>query len=455
MFLEMVQTPGIAHLSYIVGDGGKACVIDPRRDCEIYITLAKKNNCRITAILETHRNEDLISGAPALAQLSGATVYHGPHADGSVVYAETIVEGATLEFGNLSIEVLETPGHTKDSVSYLLFDTLFGESAVGIFTGDTLFIGDVGRTDFYPDQARQVAGLMFDSLKKIVDRAPDAILYPAHGAGSVCGDNMADRNFSTIAHERANNPMLNISDREAFIDRKVAEEHVLPPYFSHMEKLNLVGDTQRPRPLLVNRYAWSEVTDEAYKIVDVRHEEAYLGAHYPGSYAMPSALISSYAGWLFSPQDKIMLVAEDHHSATQAAVHFSRIGLDGVVGYIEADLMISAVNQTGFAQCPAVGLNEVRQRWEKSDKWNLLDVRKLSERRQSYIEGSIHIFLGDLLEQAASLDKRQAYITLCASGKRATVAASILRVLGFEQVEVFIGSMGAWEAASLPVQTEE
>lgn len=152
-----------------------------------------------------------------------------------------------------------------------------------------------------------------------------------------------------------------------------------------------------------------------------------------------------------------MLVAEDHRSAAQAAMHFSRIGMDGIVGYIEADLMISAVNQTGFAQCPAIGLNEVRQRWqqrEKSDHWTLLDVRKLSERRQSHIEGSIHIFLGDLLEQAASLDKRQAYTTLCASGKRATVAASILRVLGFEQVDVFMGSMGAWEAASLPVQTE-
>ena len=149
-----------------------------------------------------------------------------------------------------------------------------------------------------------------------------------------------------------------------------------------------------------------------------------------------------------------MLIAEDHDRAAQAAVHFSRIGLDGVVGYIEADLMLSAVNQTGFAQCPAVGLNDVRQRWEKSDKWTLLDVRKLSERRQSHIEGSVHIFLGNLLEQATALDKRQAYTTLCASGKRATVAASILRVLGFEQVEVFMGSMGAWEAASLPVQTE-
>lgn len=453
MFLQAVKTPGLAHLSYIAGDGGKACVIDPRRDCEIYIELAKQNNCTITAILETHRNEDLVSGAPALAKLTGATVYHGPHADGTVEYADTIVEGKTLEFGNLTIEALETPGHTKDSVSYLLFDRNFGQSAVGIFTGDTLFIGDVGRTDFYPDQAREVAGMMFDSLQKIVDRAPDAIVYPAHGSGSVCGDNMADRDFSTVAHERTNNPMLAISDRDTFIDEKVAEEHVLPPYFSHMEKLNLVGGSSTQQPLALTRYQWPEVKDQAVKIVDVRNEEAYLGAHYPGSYALPSALLSAYAGWLFKPQDEIVLVAHDHRSAAEAAVHFSRIGMDAVAGYIEADLMVSAVGQNGFAQCPVVGVDEVRQRTEKGEEdWILLDVRKDDERRQGHIEGSIHIFLGDLLEQAASLDKSRAYTTLCASGKRATVAASILRVLGFEHVDVFMGSMGAWEAASLPVQ---
>lgn len=456
MFLQAVKTPGLAHLSYIAGDGGKACVVDPRRDCELYIDIARQNNCTITAILETHRNEDLVSGAPALAKLTGATVYHGPHADGTVKYADLIVEGEMLEFGNLAIEVLETPGHTKDSVSYLLFDRNFGQSAVGIFTGDTLFIGDVGRTDFYPDQAREVAGMMFDSLRKIVEKAPDAIVYPAHGSGSVCGDNMADRDFSTVAHEMANNPMLNINDRETFIDRKVAEDHVLPPYFSHMEQLNLTGGARPQQPLAVTRYQWPEIKDQEVKIVDVRREEAYLGAHYPGSYALPTALLSAYAGWLFKPQDEIVLVAQDHRSAEEAAVHFSRIGMDGVAGYIEADLMVSAVGRNGFAQCPVVGVDEVRQRTEKDEEgWTLLDVRKSSERRQRYIEDSIHIFLGDLLEQATSLDKNRAYTTMCASGKRATVAASILRVLGFKHVDVFMGSMGAWQAADLPVQTPE
>lgn len=452
MFIEKIKTPGLAHLSYVVGDKGKACVIDPRRDCDIYIEVAKRNNCRIASILETHRNEDLVSGAPILAEMTGAAVHHGSHSDAPVEYASTVVEGDAIECGSFVIEVIETPGHTKDSVSYLLIDQNLNQSAVGIFSGDTLFIGDVGRTDFYPEQAREVAGLLFDSLNKIIHRAPNAILYPAHGAGSVCGDNMADRDFSTVAHEVANNPMLQIRDRESFIEHKVAEDHVVPPYFSRMEYLNSVGGHSSRPPHTIARYEWGEAKkQEGVKIVDVRSEEAFIGAHYPTSYALPLALISGYAGWLFTPEDRMMLVAESHQNAEEAARHFQRIGFDNIEGYVEADLMVSAVKRTGFSKCPGVDVSGVKERLETEANWTLLDVRKPSERRQGYIDGSRHIFLGDLIDQAVSLDKGAAYTTMCASGKRATVAASILRLLGFERVDVFIGSMGAWRAASLPV----
>lgn len=228
MLIEKIKTPGLSHLSYLVGAGGKAAVIDPRRDCEIYIEKARKEGLRITHIFETHRNEDFVSGAPILAELTGAPVFHGPHADGEVRYAKITSEGDHA-IGQLEIRVLETPGHTFDHLAYAIFDSEYVESAVGVFTGDALFVGDVGRTDFYPDRKREVAGLLYDSLRKICSLGDQAIIYPAHGAGSVCGSGMADREFSTVGHERRNNPMLQIMNRDAFIDRKVSENHYQPP----------------------------------------------------------------------------------------------------------------------------------------------------------------------------------------------------------------------------------
>lgn len=219
--IEKIKTPDLSHLSYLIRAGGNAAVIDPRRDCEIYVEKARNEGLRITHIFETHRNEDLVSGAPILAELTGAEVFHGPNADGEVVYAKTTREGDCHAIGQLEIRVLETPGHTYDHVAYAIFDSEYPDKAVGAFTGEALFVGDVGRTDFYPDRKREVAGLLFESLRKICELGDQAIIYPAHGAGSVCGSGMADREFSTIGHERRNNPMLQIEDRDAFIDRKV------------------------------------------------------------------------------------------------------------------------------------------------------------------------------------------------------------------------------------------
>ena len=202
MFIETIKSEGLSQLSYLVGGGGKAIVIDPRRDCEIYIEKAAQLGCRITHIFETHRNEDLISGAPVLASLTGAGVYHGPNAAGKVAYANTVSEGDSYCTGEVRIDVLETPGHTDDSVSYILSDQAYGEEAVAVCTGDALFVGDVGRTDFYPERAEEVAGLLFDSLRKLLTLGDHIYVLPAHGAGSVCGDNMANRDFSSIGYER-------------------------------------------------------------------------------------------------------------------------------------------------------------------------------------------------------------------------------------------------------------
>ncbi|ATD28115.1 MBL fold metallo-hydrolase [Vibrio metschnikovii] len=285
MFIEKIKSEGLAHLSWVIGSEGKAVVIDPRRDCDIYTEIATKNGCRITYIFETHRNEDLLSGARALAEQTGATVFHGPNAAGKVVYADTTREGDEFTIGEVQIRVLETPGHTDDSLSFAFYDMEFGEDAVGVFTGDALFVGDVGRTDFYPDRAREVAGLLYDSLQKLCALGDQAVIYPAHGAGSVCGDAMANREVSTIGYERRNNHRLKIADREAFIAAKIAEHHKQPPYFRHIEAGNLQGASDvgaKLQPAALEITEFQEAVSRAI-VLDVRSTSAFLGAHLPGS----------------------------------------------------------------------------------------------------------------------------------------------------------------------------
>lgn len=453
MFIEKIKTAGLAHLSYLLGDGGRAAVVDPRRDCEVYVRKARERGCRITDVFETHRNEDLVSGAAALADMTGATVWHGPNAAGEVAYARTVREGAAFDFGSLRLTVLETPGHTDDSLSFAIFDRAHGDGAVAVLTGDALFVGDVGRTDFYPDRAEEVAGLLFDSLAKLCGLGDQAIVYPAHGAGSVCGNSMADREFSTIGHERRNNPMLRIAERDRFIAAKLAEDHEQPPYFRHMERLNLEGGGPAVRvalPPALDAAAFAEAREQA-TVVDVRGVAAFLGAHLPGSLAIPADMLSAFAGWLLDPEEELLLVAEDAAQAEGAARHLLRIGYDRVAGYLSPALAGWAAGGRPFHSLPVVDDALVARRIAKAaNDWTLLDVRRPGEAAEGIVEGVRQIYVGRLAERLDSLPRDRRYTVMCASGARATIAASLLARAGFAEVDVFLGSMGAWKAAGRP-----
>lgn len=449
MFIEKVKTPGLAHLSYVVGSEGQAAVIDPRRDVEGYLEVALANDCRIAHVFETHRNEDLISGAPLLAELTGAAVHHGPNAGGNVRYAGLVREGDEFAIGKAKLRVLETPGHTDDSLSFVLSDTEFGGDPVAVFTGDALFIGDVGRTDFYPDRAREVAGLLFDSLQKILALGDQAVVYPAHGAGSVCGSGMADRELSTIGYERRNNRRLGISDRDRFIEQKLAERHAYPPYFERMEALNLSGAPAMRRPLTPQPLTtddMKQVLSESVP-VDVRSTSAFLGAHVPGSLSLPVGMIAAFAGWILDYDDQLVLVAENAEQAELAARHLGRIGFDRIIGYLAPSLPAWAAAGESFGTLPVVGADEVKDRRDRSpDDWILLDVRGEDEVAAMQIEGAQHVYVGALPAAAAELPSGKRYTVMCASGARATVAASILLRHGFGPVDLFLGSMGAWQS---------
>lgn len=448
MFVEKIKTPGLAHLSYVLGSNGEAAVIDPRRDCSVYIEIATAHGCRIDRIFETHRNEDLLSGAAALAGQTDADVYHGPNADGDVRYAETVRDGDEFAIGNIRLRVLETPGHTNDSLSFAVYDSEFGEDAFAVFTGDALFVGDVGRTDFYPDRAKEVAGMLFDSLRKIEALGDQAVIYPAHGAGSVCGDSMAAREVSTIGYERASNPRLRIADRNEFIAAKTAEHHDLPPYFRYMERGNLDGaepiaGSLLPHPLTAELL--KRIGDEAL-IVDVRSPSAFLGAHLPRSLSLPENMISAFAGWFLEPADELILVADGAGQAERAARHLARIGYDNVRGYLDPNLASWAASGGNFNTVPVLDADDVHARVENPPgDWTLLDVRGKEEVREDRIEPSVHVFLGDLPSTMDGLDRNRAYTVMCASGARATIAASLLLRAGIPRVDLFLGSLQAWK----------
>lgn len=449
MIIETIKTEGLSQLSYLVGSNGTAAVIDPQRDCDTYIQRARARGMQITHIFETHRNEDFISGAPILAELTGAKVWHGPNPAEPVRYAETTREGDSFDIGAARIVVLETPGHTDDHLAFALYDTEFDQGAVGVFTGDALFVGDVGRTDFYPDRAREVSGLLFDSLRKLEKLGDQTIIYPAHGAGSVCGAGMADREFSTIGHERANNPPMKITDRDEFIATKVAENHYLPPYFSIMERLNVEGGNAMPRiamPLPLD-LAGLKAAGADY-VIDTRSVTAFAGAHWPGALCIPAGMITAFAGWFLQESDRIALVSESMDEACVAATHLRRTGFDHIVGAF-TNMVESVASGQDFASMPMVDVACVKARIsEQSDNWTLLDVRSADEVDAYPIEAARHIYVGHLNKQWRDLDPTRAYTLMCASGARASVAAGWLKAQGFERVDVFLGSAGAWKAAS-------
>lgn len=448
MYLETIKSAGLSHLSYLLGSEGKAVVIDPRRDCEIYLEHAREQGLEITHIFETHRNEDLISGAPVLAAQCGARILHGCDPKAPVAYAETAREGDCYEIGHLRLEILETPGHTDDHIAIAIHDANFADGAVGVFTGDALFVGDVGRTDFYPDRAEEVAGLLYDSLRKIIALGDQAIVYPAHGAGSVCGSAMAEREFSTVGHERCNNPKLQIKDRDAFIRAKLDEVHYQPPYFRLMERANVEGWPAANRVIAPKPLCLNEIDDAGADLwVDVRDPESFAAGHLPGSLNLPRDMIPGFAGWFIPEGASVCLIANSDADLRVSMAHLVRMGLDRVVGGYTG--VVEAVAEgRPFRALPMISTSTVQDRLACSaDDWTLLDVRAAHEVSQDSIEGSLHIYLGHLNDAWRQLDPKRAYTLMCASGKRATIGAGWLASKGFERVDIYLGSMGAWKAA--------
>jgi len=453
MFFESLYSPGLAHRSYIFGAAGQAVVIDPQRDCRAYVEIAHRQGAALTHIFETHRNEDYVTGSVPLAALTGARIYHGAHLPFG--YGHPVREGDTFRVGQFQLGVLETPGHTPESISLALADLNFSEDPVAVFTGDALFIGDVGRTDLNEDP---VAGayILYDSVRRILALGEGVLLYPAHGAGSVCGAHLAQRSFSSLGFEKAHSPVLQL-DRPGFARRKVSENLYRPPYFSDMEQRNLVGAPENPDPPVPTPVPAREfarlIEEESLLPLDIREPEAFSGSHIPGALTMSLDLVPAFAGYLLPYGRPIGLIADGYDAARTAATYLFRLGYDDVPAFLQGAMTQWAAAGLELQSTPGISAMDLEARRERGEPLTVLDVRQISERRQEgAVPGSTHIYVGELPQRLARVPSDQPVVKYCNIGARAIMAASLLQRHGYERVEYFPGSFQAWTARRLPVE---
>jgi hydroxyacylglutathione hydrolase len=452
MLFKRFESQGLAHYSYLIGDGNQAVVIDPRRDGDVYVQTANREGLRITHILETHRNEDYVVGSIKLANRTGAAILLSAHHDLTYGYGEPIRDGETLKIGQLKLEALHTPGHTLGHMSYLLYEPTGAPWIV--FTGDALFAGDVGRTDFYGrDRLDEVTGLLYESLfHKILPLGDEVIVCPAHGAGSVCGTAIAERTWTTIGLERKHNPKLQYTDKADFVQH-VGRMLEYPPYFRMMEKLNLEGPPilgWLPSPTPLSPGDFAAQAEDAY-VLDTRMELNFGSAHVPGALSIWEEGLASFAGWFLSYDKPILLVTETN-DVSRTVRYLIRLGFDRLDGFLAGGMM--AWHKAGLEshRVQTTTVQDLCRLLDRDgDAW-ILDVRSDEEVAQREIPVAHHIHITQLLERMDEVPRDQPVYIFCGSGLRAMTAASLLRNAGWENLTTVLGGLAGWSSVSCPLE---
>lgn len=457
MIFERIKAEGIAHNSYLIGSGSDAAVIDPRRDCQVYIDLAQQKGLRIKYIFETHRNEDYVIGSIELEHLTGAEIFHGSGLGWK--YGNTLRDGQEFQIGRLRLSAIHTPGHTDESMSYALTDLSSGKATVMVFTGDALFVDEVGRTDLYgSEDAPRLAGNLYDSIfNRILLLGDGVILCPGHGAGSVCGMHIGDRDESTLGIERAQNPILQLKNKEEFIRYKLSEQLERPHYFRKMEVYNLEGPPLlgcMPLPVPLMPSECREEMERGAVVVDTSNPAAFGGAHIKGSYSIWLEGLSAFAGWVLSYDSPILLVLEDQCHLERAVRYLIRLGYDRIQGYLKGG--IEGWYNAGFPteHLQLLSVHELKAKIDHGEELTILDDRAQDEWDEGHIRGAQHVYVGHLEERIADIPKDKPVAVVCNVGHRAGLGASILLREGCREVYSVLGSMTAWKAAAYPVSTE-
>jgi glyoxylase-like metal-dependent hydrolase (beta-lactamase superfamily II)/rhodanese-related sulfurtransferase len=458
MVLKQYYLGCLAHASYLIADeaSGVAAVVDPQRDVDQYLDDAAQLGCRIALLFLTHFHADFVAGHVELRERAGAVIHLGSRAVAEYPFVP-MADGDSVHLGEVRLTVLETPGHSPESISILVYDPAHGiDEPYAVLTGDTLFIGDVGRPDLRGAlgwSAEELASLLYDSLHKLASLPDETLVYPAHGAGSLCGKSLSSETVSTIGVQRAYNYALAPMSRQRFIETVTSDLPDAPAYFTYDAVLNA---RERPtleqalerelRPLTLAQSL--ELAAGGAQLLDTREPVKFEGAHLRGSVNV--GLSGSYATWcgtLLDPQRPIVLVAEPGREV-EAATRLGRIAFDTVAGYLAGGMQSLADDPALVERIERITAAGLAERLAASDPPMLLDVRARSEWEQERIESAVNVPLSRLLDQLGTLPRDHAIVVHCSTGYRSAIAASLLQRDGYPDVADLVGGMAAWESAA-------
>jgi glyoxylase-like metal-dependent hydrolase (beta-lactamase superfamily II)/rhodanese-related sulfurtransferase len=465
MFIKQLYTGCLSEAAYYIESEGQAAVIDPLRDTDVYTELAESRNARIQYIFETHFHADFVSGHLDLGKKTGAPIIYGPGTE--TAYPVTVAkDGETFRLGKLEIEVLHTPGHTLESACYLLKDE--NGHPYALFSGDTLFVGDVGRPDLAQQGAslttEDLAGMLYDSLQKKIVTLPDSVLvYPAHGPGSSCGKNLGPETHSTIGTEKSSNYALQAKSREEFI-KVVTEGLAEPPqYFPLNAKINKEGYESLDRilakalqPLSINAFKMAASAPDAV-VVDTRDSAEFVQGFVPGSISI--GLDGRFAEWagMLLPFDKTILLVTAKGKEEETAIRLARVGFSTMSGYLEGGYEAWIAAGEKMDMIVDIEADELAMDLPHDPRALVVDVRREAEFADGHVKGAVNIPLADLIDPAsmANLDESKNIYLHCAGGYRSVIAASLLKRQGIHNLH---NVQGGWskikEQANIEVAKE-
>ncbi len=457
MILKQFYLNCLAHASYLIGDeaSATAAVIDPQRDIGGYLTFAREHGLTIRHVFLTHLHADFLAGHLEMRDQTGAAIYLGAAAKAEYAF-HPLGDGDVVEFGAVRLEALETPGHTPESISLLVYDLAVSATVPhAVLTGDTLFIGDVGRPDLRAAlgwSAADLGTLLYTSLREKLLRLPDSsLVYPAHGAGSLCGKALSKETVSTLGEQRRSNYALQPMSREAFLELVTADQPDAPAYFTYDAVLNSL---ERPtleqaleremHPLTIEELLTAQ--SAGAQILDTRDPAEFAAAHLDGSVNI--GLVGQYATWAGTilKHDQPIVVIADPGMETESALRLGRIGFDNVIGYLRDGLRSADGSRATIVSTERIGADVAAQRLASGAPPVVVDVRTPAERAEKQIAGSLHIPLSRLLDRLDDIPADRPVLVHCAGGYRSSIAASLLQRHGRSRVSELAGGIAAWEA---------
>jgi glyoxylase-like metal-dependent hydrolase (beta-lactamase superfamily II)/rhodanese-related sulfurtransferase len=468
MILQQFYLACLAHGSYLIGDEttGTAVVVDPQRDIEQYLEFAESHGLRITHVFLTHFHADFIAGHLELRQRVGATICLGAAAKATYPF-DAYADGDVLELGRVSIRILETPGHTPESISLVVSERQPGDAGgeptpYAVLTGDTLFVGDVGRPDLRAAlgwSADALGGLLYDSLHTKLLPLPDAsLVYPAHGAGSLCGKAIGSETFTTVGEQRRVNYALQPMSKAQFIELVTADQPDAPAYFTYDAVLNSQERPTLDRVLADEMKALTlretlQLADAGAQLLDTRDPGEFAAAHLAGSINIGlGGQYATWAGTLLDHAHPIVIIADPGREG-EAAVRLGRIGFDRIAGYLDGGMQSLVAHPALAVTTERVSAPLAAEQLAAAEPPLVIDVRTAAERAEGRIAGSVGIPLSRLVDQLDTLPTDREILVYCAGGYRSSIAASLLRRDGLRRVREIAGGIAGWDAAKLPVET--